>query len=104
MSSMDLSHYNQKNLFGADIMLDNFLETGEICATIQKEIAPLIKDTDFEDMYKNGGRPPISPKVMLLTLIMQFLERLSDRAAANNLKYRLDWQIAFGLPIDFTAA
>lgn len=98
---MDLSHYNQKNLFGADVMLDNFLGENELCSTIQKEIAPLIKDTDFEDMYEGGGRPPISPKVMLLTLIMQFLERLSDRAAANNLKYRLDWKIAFGLPIDY---
>jgi len=98
---MDLSHYNQLNLFGADIMLDNFLDPDELCATIQREISPLIKDTDFEDMYEGGGRPPISPRIMLLTLIMQFLERLSDRAAANNLKYRLDWKIAFGLPVDF---
>jgi transposase len=73
---MDLSNYNQKKLFGADVMLDNFLEPDDICATIQKEIAPLIRDTDFEDMYRTGGRPPISPKVMLLNLIMQFLEKI----------------------------
>jgi len=33
--------------------------------------------------------------------MMQYLERLSDRAAAQNLRYRLDWKIAFGLELDF---
>jgi len=98
---MDLSHYNQINLFGADMIYQDFLDPNELCATIQKEITPLIKDTDFEGMYKGGGRPPISPKVLLLTTVMQYLERLPDRIAATNLKYRLDWKIAFGLPLEF---
>ena len=52
-------------------------------------------------MYKEGGRPPVSPKLLLLVLLMQFIERLSDRTAAYNLRYRLDWKIAFGLELDF---
>jgi len=98
---MNLSHYNQINLLGADIMLEGLLEESDRSYTILREIAPLIKDTDFEDMYKEGGRPPVSPRVLLLTTIMQYLERLPDRAAAENLRFRLDWKIAFSLPIDF---
>ena len=47
------------------------------------------------------GRPPISPKVLLLVLIMQFIERLSDRAAADNLRFRIDWKISLNLELDF---
>lgn len=97
----DLSTYDQRNLFGADLVLAGLLEPNDLCSTIKKEISPLIKDSDFEDMYKGGGRPPVSPRILLLTLLMQFLERLPDRAASHNLKFRLDWKIAFELPLDF---
>ena len=82
-------------------MLSDFLRSDDLCFTIQKEIAPQIRLADFEDMYHEGGRPPISPKILILILILQYLERLSDRAAAHNLRYRLDWKIALGLELDF---
>ena len=76
-------------------MHSGFLRAVDLCFTIKEEIAPRINLIDFEDMYKDGGRPPISPKVLLLVLVMQFIERLSDRAAAHNLRYRLDWKIEY---------
>lgn len=97
----NLSSYNQTHLFGSDVLFSDFLEPKDMCMIIKNEISPLIKDSDFEDMYKDGGRPPISPRILALTLLMQFLEKLSDRAASFNLKFRLDWKIAFGLPLDF---
>lgn len=97
----DLSSLNQQHLFGSDVILGNLLEPADMCWVIQKEVAPLIKDSDFESLYKDGGRPPVSPRILVLTLLMQFLERLPDRAAIQNLKFRLDWKIAFGLPVDF---
>ena len=97
----DLSSYDQRNMFGADFVLAGLLEPDDLCSTVKKEISPLIKDSDFEEMYKEGGRPPVSPRVLILTLLMQFLERLPDRAASLSLKFRLDWKIAFELPLDF---
>jgi transposase len=97
----NLSHYNQKSLFGAQTTLSNLLESEDLCTTIRDEISPLVKDTDFEQMYKDGGRPPVSPRILVLTSIMQYIEGLSDRAAAKNVKFRLDWKIAFDLPVDF---
>lgn len=81
--------------------MDDFLKSDDICFTIQNEITPLINIEDFEGMYQEGGRPPVSPKLLLLVLIMQYIERLSDRAAAANLRYRIDWKIAFGLELEF---
>ena len=81
--------------------MDDFLKSDDICFTIQKEIKPLINIADFEEMYQEGGRPPVSPRLLILVLIMQYIERLSDRAAAANLRYRIDWKIAFGLELEF---
>ncbi len=61
---MKLGFLKQQYLFGADRMLADFLRPGDICFTIQEEIAPKINLDDFEDMYKDGGRPPMSPKVL----------------------------------------
>ena len=97
----DLSSYDQRNLFSTDQTVSGFLEPDDLCWTIKREIVPLIKDSDFEKMYKDGGRTPISPRILVLTLLMQFLERLPDRAASWNLKFRLDWKIAFELAWDF---
>lgn len=99
----NLVSYDQQSLFGSDITLSHLLSPDDLCYVIHKEISPLIKDSDFESMYKDGGRPPISPRLLVLVLLMQFLEGLSDRAAARNLKFRLDWKIAFGLAVDFAS-
>ncbi|MBF0363874.1 MAG: transposase [Oligoflexia bacterium] len=82
-------------------MYPELLNVEDICYTIKNEIFPLILDSDFEDMYKSGGRPPVRPSILVCVTIMQFLEKLSDRAACTNLKFRMDWKIAFNLPIDF---
>ena len=97
----NLGSYDQQNLFGSDVVLSHLLGPDDLCYVIKEEIGPLIKDSDFECMYKDGGRPPISPRMLTLVLLMQFLEGLSDRAAVRNLKFRLDWKIAFGLAVEF---
>ena len=99
----NLLFLDQRNFFGSDISLSHLLEPEDLCYVIKEELVPLIKDSDFEDMYKDGGRPPISPRLLVLVLLMQFLEGLSDRAAARNLKFRLDWKIAFELSLEFAS-
>ena len=101
MFMANLEYYNQRNLFDGDVTFSHMLEEGDLCFIIKNEVACRIKDSDFNSMYKDGGRPPISPRLLVLVLLMQFLEGLSDRAALQNLKFRLDWKIAFGLPVDF---
>ena len=82
------------------MIMSDFLRAEDLCSTLQKEIIPLINVRDFEGMYKDGGRPPVSPRTLLMVTLFQFLEGLSDRAAAFNLRYRIDWKIALGLELD----
>jgi len=94
---MSFKRYNQRLLFGADMELREFLRIDDICSTLKQDIVPLIDPSDFAEMYSEGGRPPISPVVLTAVTLLQFLEGLSDRAAAFNLRYRIDWKIAMGL-------
>lgn len=98
---MKLDFLKQRQLFEADLMLRDFLRPDDLCFTLQKEIIPRIKLSDFESMYSEKGRPPVSPVVLIVILILQYIERLTDRAAANNLRFRLDWKIALGLELDY---
>ncbi len=47
MRMANLSSYDQQSLFGTSLILTDFLESGDLCSVIQKEIAPLIKDSNF---------------------------------------------------------
>jgi len=97
----NLGRYNQKSLLGADIMLNGLPEPGGYIKVCQDIIFPGIKDTDFEDMYKDGGRPPVSPRLLMCVTILQFLERLPDRQTIQNLIYRLDWKVALELELEY---
>ena len=48
-------------------------------------------------MYKDGGRPPISPKCLALVSILQAIDRIPDREAAYDVLVRLDWQVILGV-------
>ena len=48
---------------------------------------------------QENGRPATEPVLMLGISILQFIHRLSDRAAAMNLKYHLGWKLALHRPL-----
>ncbi|MCK5118275.1 MAG: transposase, partial [Candidatus Latescibacteria bacterium] len=75
-------------------------KTDGVYLTIKHVIAPLIKDEDYADMYSHLGRRPVSPRTLVLTMLLQFLENLSDRRAARSVRLCLAWKIAIGLALD----
>ena len=92
----------QRSFFDADHFLFHLLDRKRdgIYLTIKEVIAPLIKDEDYAEMYSPLGRRPVSPRTLVLTMLLQFLENLPDRQAARNVCLRLDWKIAIGLELD----
>lgn len=46
------------------------------------------------------GRPAESPVRLALIVVFQFLEGLSDRAAADAVRSRIDWKYALGLELE----
>ena len=78
----------QHSFFDADFFSSHLLDpkTDAVYLTIKHVIAPLIKDEDYADMYSHLGRSPVSPHTLVLTMLLQFLENLSDRRAAKNVR------------------
>ena len=50
---------------------------------IRDSIGSIFKDKDFHDLFSQCGQPAISPWRLALVTILQFIEGLSDRQAAE---------------------
>jgi transposase len=61
-----------------------------------------LDDGQYAALYKDGGRYPISPRLLVCITILQYMFRVSDRAAVENTIMRRDWRIALGIPPEYT--
>ena len=90
----------EKNLFGADNVLRDFLPEDDPMMVFKEKIVPEFKDDEFLDCYSKKGRNAKSPALLSSITLLQFRENLSDMEAINALERRLDWKIALGLSIE----
>ncbi len=71
---------------------------GSLCLRIYDELGTIFEDKDFADLFPQRGQPAQAPFRLALITILQFLEGLSDRQAADALAwaYRLEVLVVFG--------
>lgn len=67
---------------------------------VRQALGSVFSNTDFADLFGSEGRPSEAPWRLALILVFQFLEDLSDREAAENVRTRIDWKYALGLSLD----
>lgn len=96
----DLRGYNQMNMDSIRYQLPNFIDKDKVLKVFDEVIASRIRDTDFEEMYKEGGRPPVSPRLLAILTLLQVMEKLPDRQAMRNLTNRIDWKYILDLPLE----
>lgn len=58
-------------------------------------------EEDYADLYHAEGQPGLSPVLLAFVTVFQFLEKLSDRQAAEAVRVRLDWKYALHLALDY---
>jgi transposase len=73
---------------------------GNIYLRLRDHLGRIYTDEDFADLYPKEGQPAEAPWRLALVSIMQFLENLSDRQAADAVRGRLDWKYLLGLELD----
>ncbi|MFF0018709.1 transposase [Streptomyces sp. NPDC005374] len=66
---------------------------------IRDRLDVLFEDEEFAGLYSDDGRPGLSPGRLALVSVLQFAENLSDRAAADAVRTRIDWKYALGLEL-----
>lgn len=72
---------------------------GAVAMRLRDEFGALYEDEDFAALYPARGRPGLAPWRLALVTVLQFLEHLSDRQAADAVRARIDWKYALGLEL-----
>jgi transposase len=80
-------------------LVQQLLPASNLFRVIGDQLSELGSDADFADRYPAQGRPALSPALLALVLVFQFLEQLGDRQAAAVVVSRLDWTYAVHRPL-----
>ncbi len=73
---------------------------GTLAMQLRDALGPIYEDADFADLFPKRGRAAEAPWRLALVTVLQALENLSDRQAAEMVRGRLDWKYALSLPLD----
>lgn len=67
---------------------------------IRDELGEVFPDAEFESGFGDRGAPGWSPGRLALITVLQMAENLTDRGAAERIRFGLDWKYALSLEID----
>jgi len=66
---------------------------------VRDVLGPVFEDEQFEGWFAAEGRAAIAPGLVALACVLQSMENLTDRDAANAVRIRMDWKYALGLEL-----
>lgn len=72
---------------------------GNLYMRLRDELGVFYQDKEFVELYPQRGQPSLAPWRLAMVLVMQFLENLSDRQAAQAVRGRIDWKYALSLEL-----
>ena len=72
---------------------------GNIYLRMRDQIGTIFNDPMFTPLFPIRGQPAESPWRLALITVMQFVEGLSDRQAADAVRSRIDWKYALSLEL-----
>jgi len=73
---------------------------GNLYVALRAECGTLYEDQLFADLYPPQGRPvEVAPWRLAWVVVLQYLEGLTDRQAADAVRRGMDWQYALSLEL-----
>ena len=72
---------------------------GNLCLRLRDELGTIYDDVLFADLFSSTGQPAEAPWRLALVCVLQYLEDLSDRQAAEAVRARIDWKYLLGLDL-----
>lgn len=73
---------------------------GALCLHLYDHLGTVFRDHDFADLFPRRGQPAEAPFRLALVTVLQYVEGLSDRGAANAVRSRLDWKYLLCLELE----
>jgi transposase len=72
---------------------------GNLYMEMQAELGMLYTNPQFASLFSSTGQPAQDPARLALILVMQTIEGLPDRQAADAVRARIDWKFALALEL-----
>ena len=94
----------QRELLDAESVTGHLLPAGSVFAFLAERRQVLFPAEMFTDLFQSGkGRPSVAPDVVASVLVLQALNGLSDRQAAEAVTFDLRWKAACGFAVTDTS-
>jgi transposase len=93
----------QMSLFDVAMLIEHLFPEGCRYRVFHEKILPVLwaKREALCALYcEDNGRPAIEPVIALAVTLLQFMEKVPDRQAAENVKLHLGWKYALDLEVD----
>jgi transposase len=71
-----------------------------LAVQVRDRLGQWLEDEEFAAVFGVRGKPGWSPSRLALVTVLQRVEELADRQAAEAVRTRIDWQYLLGLPLD----
>ena len=72
---------------------------GNTYITLRDELGVLFSDNDFAVLFSPQGQTGTSPAILAIVTVLQYMEGLTDRQAADAVRGRIDWKYVLGLAL-----
>ena len=72
---------------------------GNAVMKIRDELGVLFADDEFVALYPTIGQPAASPSRLAMVTVLQYMENLTDRQAADAVRSRIDWKYSLDLEL-----
>ena len=72
---------------------------GNVYMRLRDVLGPIYEDEIFTSVFPHCGQPAEASWRLALVSVMQFMEGLSDRQAADAVRGRIDWKYTLGLKL-----
>jgi transposase len=82
------------------LLVQRLCPKGTLVTQLRDALGPIYSDEPFAHLYAKGGRAAVAPWRLALVTVLQAIEGLTDRQAAEAVRTRIDWLYALALPLD----
>lgn len=90
----------QASFFDVESIAPNLVDPDSFAMRLRATANDIFSDAHFADMYADHGRPARSPKVMIMALILQQRQNLSDRQMEQATRFNMELKAALGLALN----
>jgi transposase len=73
---------------------------GTLAMRLRDTLGGIYCDEQFAALFSSRGRPAEAPWRLAMVLVLQYVEGLTDRQAADAVRGRIDWKYALALPLE----